>query len=205
MKKQIVVVAIGILIFVLLGLIGLNLVNMDAERLASSLTNRIAIVTDLDDVLIKTDYDATFLDPHDRAIQITGESWPGSTEIHQRVNPYVHLLGLTEKGSQLEVTCTEPTTTIGVQFWRDDNDGWAFIIVDDEYELERNVWNLKEYIEITDLPLRPHQIRVEAAGEPGHAGAGGGIHVTVAGISCRQLGPGLNRMQMIFLPLIINS
>ncbi len=172
------------------------------QRLASSLSNRIAVVTDVADLLHQTPYSDTFLDPHTESIEINGESWRGVTEIHQRADPYVHLVALTMPGSQLTATCAAPTSTIGVQFWGDENDGWVQVTVDDEYEWRGNTHDNKNYVEITDLPFAEHTVRIEALGDVG--ATGGGSHVTIAGISCQRLGPGGIINQRIFLPLIFN-
>ena len=172
------------------------------QRLAASLSNRISVVTDVPNVLERTPYGETFLDPHAAAIEISGESWRGVTEIHQRDDPYVHLVALTTPGSQLATTCAAPTSTIGVQFWGDENDGWAQVTVDGEYEWRGNTRNNKSYVEITDLPFAEHTVRIEALGDAG--ATGGGSHVTIAGISCQRLGPGSTVNQRIFLPLIFN-
>lgn len=190
-----------LLVLLLVGAVGTYLLtNSEVEMVVSNLSNRVAVVVGVDDVLQQTAYDNLFLDPHGDALQIVGESWRGVTEIHQRADPYVHLLALTTSGSWLEANCVQPTHSVGVQFWGDGNDGWATLVVDGEYEWRGNVHEYKEYVEMTDLPLTSHTIRIEAVGEPGTPG--GDVHVTLAGISCQQRGPGLSRIQQIFLPLI---
>lgn len=204
MRRRLILVAGTVILIVgMLGTIALYwTTTASIQKLASSLSNRIAVVTDVQDVLQRTLYGETFLDPHAAAIQISGESWRGVTEVHQRANPYVHLMALTAPGSQLAAACAAPTSTIGVQFWGDENDGWAKVTVDGEYEWRGNTWNNKAYVEITDLPYGEHTVQIEALGEPGITG--GDIHVTIAGISCQRLGPGVSITQRIFLPLIFN-
>ncbi len=204
MKRQLLFVLLGVLLFgVIVGSVSIYLFTPNATtQLASYLSSRVAFATGLNGILQQSAYDESFLDPHDQALRITGASWQGVIEIQQRADPSVHLTALTGAGSQLEADCLTPTTAIGVQFWGDENDGWATVVVDDEYEWRGNIWNFTEYIEVSELPLAAHTIRITALGEAGQEG--GESHVTLAGISCRQRGPGSTILERILLPLIFN-
>ena len=204
MKRQLLFVLLGMIFFaVIIGSVSVYLFTSNqASHLASSLSSRVAVATGLNGILQQTTYDESFLDPHDEALRITGASWQGVIEIQQRADPYVHLTALTAAGSQLEADCLTPTSAVGVQFWGDENDGWATVVVDDQYEWRGNILNFTGYVEISDLPLAAHTIRITALGEPGKVG--GESHVTLAGISCRQRGPVSTILERIFLPWVAN-
>lgn len=124
-------------------------------------------------------------------VNLVGASWWGAVDValFTSAPTRIPVVALTAAGSQLATTCLEPTTTVGVQFLGDDNDGWVRITVDNLPPLEMNTWgdmlNYAEYIEITDLPLTSHTIQVEAMGESGKEG--GDIHVTVVAFGCGAL------------------
>lgn len=94
---------------------------------------------------------------------------------------------LTEDGQWIEAAITsDEVTTVGVQFWGDDEGGWARVMVDG-----RSVWRgsthgddaewpggaFVRYLQITDLEPGSHTVHVEATGR---MGKGGGDDVTVA-------------------------
>ncbi len=196
-RRAIILLGGYILLFMTVGLIGLSLFRTEAALVSSSLTNNIAVVAGADNVLARTAYDETFLDPHSKAVTVAGTYWRGTIEIHQRADPYVHLLALTAPDSQLTAECRAPTESVGIQFWGDDNDGLAEVVIDDDFVWQRHTGGLQEYVEFTALSLEPHTIRIRpvAADQSNNSG-----HVTVAGISCLQRGPVMSRIQRLFLP-----
>jgi hypothetical protein len=94
-------------------------------------------------------------------------------------------ISLMTGGSWIEMQSENESDTVGVQFWGDDNDGWARVLVD-----EHEVWTgdtygataadpagaFINYLEISSLPSAKHVVRVESMG---NTGEGGGAHVTV--------------------------
>jgi hypothetical protein len=98
-RRPIILLSGYILLFMTVGLIGLSLFRTEAALVSSRLTNNIAVVAGADNVLARTAYDETFLDPHSKAVTVAGAYWHGTTEIHQRADPYVHLLALTAPDS----------------------------------------------------------------------------------------------------------
>jgi hypothetical protein len=94
------------------------------------------------------------------------------------------------KDSWVEVETTVDTTSIGVQFWGDTNDGWARVLVDgsevwtgDIYGIDSNYPGgaFVKYLEISGLTPGRHTIRVENMGVSG-AGGGGDVCMLLFGL-----------------------
>lgn len=91
-------------------------------------------------------------------------------------------IALMEQNDWIEATCTiTDTTSVGVQFWGDANDGWARVRVDGAEVWTGNTYGSSavgyiEYLEVSGLAPGSHTIRVE---NMGIAGGGGGDDVTV--------------------------
>jgi len=122
-------------------------------------------------------------------VRTGGQIWRGNFRVvNDDPESELPLLALIEKGSWVEITFEEPTTAVGVQFWGDDNDGWANILLDGTDLTKNLAWNgntmgvsgapFESYIEIRDLSRDKHVLRVEATGKAGRDG--GDIHVTMA-------------------------
>lgn len=89
---------------------------------------------------------------------------------------------LTDDGQWIEAAITsDEVTSLGVQFWGDEESGWARVSVDG-----RTVWrgstygedgDFVRYLEVADLEPGSHTVHVEATGR---MGSGGGDEVTVA-------------------------
>jgi len=149
-------------------------------------------------------------------IRLNGPIWRGTVNVaDMEPDPQVNLLALTGKGSWVEFFFAEPATAIGVQFWGDENDGSARILVDGDDPEQHQVWEgntvgnpktYKDYIEIVGLEHKPHTLRIEATGEIGQPG--GDAHVTIAAFGLGetpQRRSGLTQPFHIFLPLIRND
>lgn len=127
----------------------------------------------------------------DARVTAVGTVWRGAvdTTLFTVTPTPTPVAALVDTDSRFTVTCTEPSTTIGVQFLGDSNDGWARIRV----EAEDEVWDVSTqggalvndaYIEISNLPLRQHVIHVETALGAALATFG---HVTVVAFGCGTL------------------
>ncbi len=107
-------------------------------------------------------------------------------------------------GSFAEITWPDPTTTVGVQFWGDGNDGHARILVDGavlwQGSTQGESVTFEGYIEITSLPDAAHIVRVEATGVPGSRNRS---NVTVAAFGWGERGAPANHT--VFLPLVQNQ
>ncbi|MEZ4673993.1 MAG: hypothetical protein R2932_07080 [Caldilineaceae bacterium] len=138
----------------------------------------------------------------------------GDSQVQSTVEPYqlalpdladspMRLRILRGAGSFAEIKWHEPTTTVGVQFWGDTNDGHARILVDGAEVWQGNTQGqsvtFEEYIEIDGLPNTTHTVRVEATGQPGSSG---GSDVTVAAFGWGSLSSPAN--QTIFVPIVRN-
>jgi len=118
---------------------------------ASQLGNRIASVLPYVDMTI-ADYDDTFLDPHSDKINSRGVIWQGVNEDPQNPQRAINLIAVTNMASWLETQYDEPSRAIGVHGWGNEEDGWARVTVDSDYEWAGDIWNTNQYIEITSLP-----------------------------------------------------
>lgn len=123
-------------------------------------------------------------------VTIVGAAWWGSVDTALfSANPTATaMVALTALDSHIEATCAEPTSTVGVQFLGDQNDGWARIVIDGEPRWQGNTQGgtlvNDDYIEISGLPVGNHQIQVETMGTPDSNQIG---HVTVVAFGCGPL------------------
>ena len=85
----------------------------------------------------------------------------------------------------IQASITASHTALGVQFWGDQNDGWARVLVDGVERWRGSVYGSSgsypggafvRYLSIANLPAGPHTIRVECLGING---AGGGDDVAL--------------------------
>ncbi|MCB0182861.1 MAG: hypothetical protein KDE31_01270 [Caldilineaceae bacterium] len=124
----------------------------------------------------------------DARVTAVGQVWRGTvdTTLFSATSAPTPIAALIEPGSRFTVTCSEPTTVVGVQFLGDSNDGWASIRVEAADE-SRDVSTRGDalvndaYVEISNLPLRQHVIHVETLLAPSIAAFG---HVTVVAFGC---------------------
>jgi hypothetical protein len=115
---------------------------------------------------------------------------------------YDPLLALTSTQHWAEGVCMVPSTMVGVQFWGDENDGWARVLVDGSERWRGNTYGrapnlFVRFLEIRDLPPAPHVVRIEPLGQVGTSLPGGNIHVSIYAIAC-----GLPVASEIFLPIL---
>jgi hypothetical protein len=103
---------------------------------------------------------------------------------------YYEWIALTDPADWIEATTMVETTTVGVQFWGDTNDGWACVLVDGVEVWTGNTHGsdnnypggaFVKYLEISGLPLDIHTITVENMGIPG-AGAGDDVTIYFFGL-----------------------
>lgn len=98
-------------------------------------------------------------------------------------------IALYNTGDWISLTCEDnDTTTVGVKFSGDDNDGWAKVYVDSVEVWRGSVYGnveagamFRKYLEISGLPEGSHNITVSAVGVEGE---GGGFHVAVNSFTC---------------------
>jgi hypothetical protein len=120
----------------------------------------------------------------------------------ERARVYDPLLALTSTDQWAEGVCMAPSTMVGVQFWGDENDGWARVLVDGIERWRGNTYGrapelFVRFLEIRDLPAAPHVIRIEPIGQAGTTLAGGNIHVSIYAVVC-----GLPVESEIFMPIL---
>jgi hypothetical protein len=126
----------------------------------------------------------------DPTVNVVGAAWWGAVEtaLFTAIPAATPVVALTAANSWIEATCATTASTVGVQFLGDQNDGWAKIFVDGEPwwqgTIQGNTMVNDDYIEIPDLPLESHVIRVETMVTPGTAQFG---HVTVVAFGCGSL------------------
>ncbi|WP_340818998.1 LamG-like jellyroll fold domain-containing protein [Methanolobus sp. WCC4] len=98
---------------------------------------------------------------------------------------YNQWIALMSEGNWVEAETTVATTTVGIQFWGDTNDGWARVLVDgvevwsgDTYGSDATYPGgaFVKYLEVSGLDKETHTIRVESMGIDG---PGGSDHVTI--------------------------
>jgi hypothetical protein len=91
---------------------------------------------------------------------------------------YHEWLAMGTLGLWIDATSTQQVTALGVEFWGDQNDGWARVLVDGD-----EIWRgdtrgadgnwpggaFVRYLEVAGLPLGIHTLRVEPLGEGGSA------------------------------------
>jgi hypothetical protein len=87
---------------------------------------------------------------------------------------YLQWVFLIHTGDWIQMETTVPTSSVGVQFWGDTDDGWAKIFVDGEAVWHGNTKGMDEkypggayvyYINISSLENKPHTVRVVNDGE----------------------------------------
>ncbi len=118
------------------------------------------------------------------------------------VRIYDPVIALTSTDQWAEGVCMVPSTMVGVQFWGDENDGWARVLVDGTERWRGNTYGrapnlFVRFLEIRDLPSAPHVVRIEPIGQVGTTLPGGNIHVSVYAVIC-----GLPVKSEIFLPIL---
>lgn len=96
-------------------------------------------------------------------------------------SPDGQLIALLEKDQWIEATYSDKNINMmGIQFYGDSNDGWAKVLVDGAQVWSGNTYNLYKYLQISDLTLGHHTIRLESMGIKGSNKAGNGTNVQVA-------------------------
>jgi hypothetical protein len=127
-----------------------------------------------------------------------------SAQIRLKGTPWTNdrLLALTDPKQWLEAACLEPVDRVGVQFWGDENDGWARVLVDGVEFWRANTYGppgagYVNYLEIFNLPNTPHALRVEPLGVRGANAPSSDIHVTLYGVACG--------MRKTYLPLVAKN
>lgn len=103
-------------------------------------------------------------------------------------------------GNSIYTTTQIATTQVGVQFWGDENSGWAQIKIDGLIRWVGNTLHSQEYVEIDDLDMRNHTITVEALGQPGSPSGGSEVRIVAFGHGV----VGSERYK-VFLPIITKS
>lgn len=119
------------------------------------------------------------------------------------VRAYDPFVALTTTDQWVEGVCTTATSMVGVQFWGDENDGWARVLVDGEERWRGNTYGQSpdlfvRFLSVRNLAPAPHVIRIEPLGERGSNNPGSNIHVSVYAIVC-----GLAVRTEIFVPLLL--
>lgn len=133
---------------------------------------------------------AQLIGVRDPAVNVVGAAWWGTvnTSLFSATPAVTPMVALTAATSWIEATCATATSAVGVQFLGDDNDGWAKIFVDGapwwQGTIQGDTLVNDDYIEIPDLRLKSHVIRVEMMVTPGTAQLG---HVTVVAFGCGSL------------------
>jgi hypothetical protein len=112
------------------------------------------------------------------AIRDSGNLWRGG-----------FLVALISPGQWIEAQCLDPAYTVGVQFWGDENDGWARVLVDGQEQWVGNTHGASgnlfvRYLEISGFPAAPHVVRVEATGRRGIDLPGGDDDVAIYAFVC---------------------
>ncbi|MCB0105671.1 MAG: hypothetical protein KDE53_07175, partial [Caldilineaceae bacterium] len=115
---------------------------------------------------------------------------------------YDPVLALTRTDEWAEGVCMVGSTMVGVQFWGDENDGWARVLVDGVERWRGNTYGRSpdlfiHFLEVRDLKRAPHVIRVEPLGQPGTTLAGGNSHVSIYAVVC-----GMPVETEIFVPIL---
>ena len=119
------------------------------------------------------------------------------------VRAYDPFVALTTTDQWVEGVCTTATAMVGVQFWGDENDGWARVLVDGVERWRGNTYGQSpdlfvRFLSIRDLAPAPHVIRIEPLGQRGSNNPGSNIHVSVYAIVC-----GLAVRTEIYVPLLL--
>lgn len=111
-------------------------------------------------------------------------------------------LALTSTDQWAEGVCMVPSSFVGVQFWGDENDGWARVLVDGTERWRGNTYGQSpqlfvRFLEISNLAAAPHVVRIEPLGQPGINTPNGNIHVSIYAVVC-----GLPVESEIFVPIL---
>lgn len=98
-------------------------------------------------------------------------------------------VALLEAGQWIELSCFSPSFLVGVYFRGDENDGYARVYVDgaevwhgDTYGPVGNQFD--RHLEVPNLPVGPHTLRIEATGQIGGEGTSKGNDVAILAFSC---------------------
>jgi len=141
----------------------------------------------------------------DPRVQTSGTVTRLTLDLLDLADPPMRLVVLNAIGSWAEISWTEPTTTVGVQFWGDSNDGIARVLVNGKEEWRGSTQGanvtFEQYIAISGLPNRAHTVRVEAITDA--AFPSGGNDVAVAAFGWGTAGD--VSVNKVFLPFIANS
>lgn len=158
-----------------------------------------------DDVLrVKAERPSQVIVISDERVKNGGPIWRGSYAPSNTES--FELLALTSPDSWAEVAWVQPTTTLGVQFAGNQDDGWAKILVDGETVWEGNTFGergkFNRYVEIDGLADSSHAVRVEVMGRAGTEG--GGIDVTLTAFGWGQVSAQnrIDNSTQIFAPFI---
>ncbi len=121
---------------------------------------------------------------------------------HDQSRIYGPARALTSTEQWVEGVCMAPSSMVGVQFWGDENDGWARVTVGGVEYWRGNTYGpsldlFVRFLEIRDLPPAPHVVRVEPLGKAGTNLPGGNDHVSVYAIVC-----GLPVTTEIYVPIL---
>ncbi len=144
----------------------------------------------------------------DRTWSLFYDLHPGNSDyariyLSEGVRAYDPTVALTATDQWVEGVCTAPASMVGVQFWGDENDGWARVLVDGVERWRGNTYGQSpdlfvRFLSIRNLAPAPHVIRIEPLGERGSSNPGSNIHVSVYAIVC-----GLAVRTEIFVPLLL--
>ncbi|MBV7332244.1 hypothetical protein KFU94_29230 [Chloroflexi bacterium TSY] len=142
----------------------------------------------------------------DPQVQSGGDVWRGPVSTGGQSGE-VTLAALTSSNGWLEITWSEPATAVGVQFWGDQNDGWACILINNVQVWEGNTVgegvNFETYLEVRNLPNERHTVRVEAVGRPGRDG--GDVHVAIVTFGWGEVPGESDEGSTIFLPFFTRT
>lgn len=91
------------------------------------------------------------------------------------VSPYAQWVFLMSAGQWIEASYSGGSTAIGVQFWGDNSDGWARVLVDGVEAWAGSTYapigeTYMKYLEVSGLPAGVHHLRVECMGINGAGG-----------------------------------
>lgn len=142
-------------------------------------------------------------------------SWSAFYDLHPGTSDYARIywsegarvydptVALTATDQWVEGVCAAPTSMAGVQFWGDENDGWARVLIDGVERWRGNTYGQApdlfiRFLSIRNLSAGPHVIRIEPLGQRGSGNPGSNIHVSVYAIVC-----GLALRSEIYVPLLL--
>ena len=139
---------------------------------------------------------------------ITGGSiWRGTLKPSQEEE--FDLLALTSPDSWAEVSWSEPSAVVGIQFAGNQDDGWARILVDGEKLWESNTFGVQgkfhRYVEFSGLDDAPHTVRVEVVGRIGTEGGGIDVSLTAFGLGKVSAENQIDNSMQIFMPFVASG